>query len=273
VIGLSPFDLLLFVIIGCGIGFLAGLFGLGGGFILIPVLIFSYERLGVSYTVLTHLAVGTSLFVIIFTSLASTYQQRKQKNIDWHAVLPLGFSSALTALATSKLAALLSGRSLKIAFAIIALIAAIRMLTESEIQEEKKLKLLYHSNSFGFIGVGLVAGVVSALAGVGGGIFTIPMMYYFLNMPLKLAIGTSSATIIITSIFSTAGYILNGMGHPDLPRWSLGFVDLQRGMALAIGTVLLARVGAYVSFRTHPVLLRRFFAIFISLISIYLLLK
>ncbi len=259
--------------VGYGIGFFGGLFGLGGGFLLIPVLIFSYEHSGLSHSVLTHLAIGTSLFVIIFTSLASTYQQQKQKNIDWRSVFPIGFSSSLSALATTKLAALLSGKSLRLAFAIIAMAAAVKMLTEGEMKEEKRPQGLDHSNALGLIGVGVVAGVVSALAGVGGGIFTIPMMYYFLKMPLKLAIGTSSATIIITSVFSTTGYILNGMGHPDLPTWSLGFVDLQRGILLAIGTVLLARVGAYVSFRTHPVLLRRLFAIFVSIISIHLLLK
>jgi uncharacterized membrane protein YfcA len=99
------------------------------------------------------------------------------------------------------------------------------------------------------------------------------MMYYFLDMPLKLAIGTSSATIVITALFSVVGYILNGMGRADLPEWSLGFVDLQRGVALVVGTLLMARVGAYVSFRTHPFRLKKLFALFIILISIYMLLK
>ena len=61
------------------------------------------------------------------------------------------------------------------------------------------------------------------LAGVGGAVVGIPTMYYFLKMPLKLAIGTSSATVIMTAFFSVAGYILSGMGRADLPEWSLGF--------------------------------------------------
>jgi hypothetical protein len=99
------------------------------------------------------------------------------------------------------------------------------------------------------------------------------MMYYFLNMPLKLAIGTSSATIVITALFSVVGYILNGMGRAGLPEWSFGFVDLQRGAALAIGTILMARVGAYVSFKTHPFRLRKLFALFVILVSIYILVR
>jgi uncharacterized membrane protein YfcA len=99
------------------------------------------------------------------------------------------------------------------------------------------------------------------------------MMYYFLKMPLKLTIGTSSATVIITAFFSVVGYILSGMGHADLPEWSFGFVDLQRGIAIIIGTILLARIGAYVSFKTSPYRLSIMFALFIISLSIYMLLR
>ncbi|MGB9630022.1 MAG: TSUP family transporter [Thermodesulfobacteriota bacterium] len=92
---LSLIEFLIFVAVGSGIGFLGGLFGLGGGFLLIPVLIFSYEHSGLSQAILTHLAIGTSLFVIIFPSLISVYQQEKQNNIDWRAVFPIGFLSSL----------------------------------------------------------------------------------------------------------------------------------------------------------------------------------
>lgn len=266
-------DFLLFVAVGCMVGFLAGLFGVGGGILIVPVLVFSYGRLGVSPSVLTHIAIGTSLFVIVFASLTSTYQQSKQRNIDWRSVFMLGFSSALTAFMAAWLAAILSGWHLRVAFALIGMAAAIRMLTESKDQAQKKLELLSKPSTIGLVGIGVIAGVVSALAGVGGGIITIPMMYYLLNMPLKLAIGTSSATIVITALFSVTGYILNGLGRAGLPEWSFGFIDLQRGIALAIGTLLLARVGAYVSYETHPFHLKRFFAIFVILISIYMVLK
>ncbi len=270
---MTPFDFLLFIAVGCVVGFLAGLFGVGGGILMVPVLIFSYEHSNLSPSVLTHIAIGTSLFVIFFTSLMSAYQHGKQGNIDWRSALVLGVSSALTAFGIAKLAALLSGRHLQIAFAIMVMISAIKMLTESKTVAEKKLEWRSKPSSLGLAGVGLLAGMVASLAGIGGGVVTIPMMYYLLDMPLKLAVGTSSATIIITALFSVFGYIYNGMGRPGLPEWNLGFVDLQRGIALAIGTLFLARVGAYVSFKTHPFLLRKLFALFILSISIYMLLK
>ncbi len=270
---MTPIELLIFIGIGCTVGFLAGFFGVGGGVLMVPVLVFSYERMGVHWSVLTHIAIGTSLFVIIFASLMSAYQHGKQRNVDWRSVLVLGFSSAVTALGTAKLAAWLSGRHLRIFFGLIVMAAAVRMLTESEAQAQKKLEFLSKPGILSLTGVGLAAGIVAGLAGVGGGVVTIPMMYYFLDMPLKLAIGTSSATIVITALFSVVGYILNGIGRAGLPEWSFGFVDLQRGAALAFGTVLMARVGAYVSFKTHPFLLKKFFALFVILVSIYMLIK
>lgn len=266
-------EFLLFVVVGCGVGFIAGLFGVGGGFIMVPILIFSYEHSSFSPTVLTHMAIGTSLFVVLFASTASAYQHGKQKNIDWRAVLLIGFSSAATAFLTAKLAAGLSGRHLRIAFAIIVGLAALRMLTESKAEAQKKLDLTSRPSPLGLVIIGMVAGVVSALAGIGGGLFTIPIMYYFLKMPLKLAIGTSSAAIFITALFSVIGYVVGGMGRSGLPSWSLGFVDLQRGIAIAIGSTLLAKAGAYVSFKTHPFRLKKFFALFVIFIAIYILTK
>ena len=266
-------ELVVFVAIGCGIGFLAGLFGVGGGFVMVPILIFSYEHSGVSPSVSTHLAIGTSLFVVIFASIASAYQHRRHGNIDWRSVFVIGFSSAFTALATSRLAASLSGKHLQMVFIIILIVSAVRMLTDRKAQAQKKLEFSTKPSTFGLISVGLTVGMVSALSGIGGGVFSVPIMYYLLRMPLKLAFGTSSATIVITALFSVTGYILNGIGRAGLPEGSLGFVDLQHGVALAVGSLLLARVGAYVSFRTHPYYLKKIFALFVILISIYLLMK
>src|SRR5512147_2178609 len=96
---------LLFIVIGCGVGFLAGFFGIGGGLLIVPLLIFSYSYSGIPLSVQTHLAMGTSLFVIIFTSLMSAHQHSKQHNVYWRAVSSIGLSSGLTAFFTAELAA------------------------------------------------------------------------------------------------------------------------------------------------------------------------
>jgi uncharacterized membrane protein YfcA len=266
-------DFIILIGAGCVIGFLAGMFGIGGGLLIVPLLVFSYSYSGVSPSIQTHLAFGTSLFIVIFTSLMSSFQHYKQRTIYWPAVYAIGLSSALTAFGASRWVAGLSGKHLRVVFAIVVITAGIRMLTESEAESQKKLELLSKPSTPSLIGIGLASGIVSALAGVGGGVITIPMMYYFLKIPLKLTIGTSSATVIITALASVVGYILSGMGHGGLPEWSLGFVDLQRGIAILIGTLPLARVGAYVSFKIHPYRLRIMFALFIISLSVYMLLK
>ena len=266
-------DFSLFVLVGCVVGFFAGFFGVGGGILMVPVLVFSYERAGVSSSVLTHIAFGTSLFVMVFASVMSAYQHNKQGSIDWRLVVLIGCSSAFTAFATARLVAGVSGGFLRVVFALVVIAVGTRLLTERETQAQKRVELLSKPSTAGIVGTGAIAGVVSALAGVGGGLITIPTMYYVLKMPLKLAIGTSSAAIVITALFSVAGYIVHGMGHAGLPLWSFGFVDLRRGAALALGTLLMARAGAYVSFRTQPRRLRKCFALFIIIVSIYMLLR
>jgi len=119
---MTPIGFLIFIGVGCAIGFLAGFFGVGGGILMVPLLVFSYEQSGVPPPVLTHIAIGTSLFVIIFASFTSAYQHGKQGNIDWRSVFMLGFSSALTAFVTTKLAAWLSGRHLQIVFGLIIMV-------------------------------------------------------------------------------------------------------------------------------------------------------
>lgn len=266
-------DLLVFVVLGSGVGFLAGLFGVGGGFIITPILILSYELSGLSPAVLTHVAIGTSLFVVVFASATSAYQHGKHGNVDWRSVRVLGLSSAMMALGMTWFAAALSGRYLRMIFAIVLMAAAIRMLMERAEQARERLEVSSQPSPLALAGLGLSTGAVSALAGIGGGVFLMPMMYHLLRMPLRLVIGTCSATIVITASVSLAGYIVNGIGRPGLPEWSLGFVDLQRGVSLALGTVLAVRAGARVSLRTHPYRLRKLFALFILLLSIYFLVR
>lgn len=266
-------EFLLFIGVGCIVGFLAGLFGIGGGILIIPFLIFSYGKMDISPSVLTHITIGTSLFVIVFASFTSAYQHSKQKNVDRRAFLFIGFSSALSAFITARIASGLSGKTLQIFFSVIVILIGLQMIRGGKIQERKELESLSKPSLLGLIGVGIIAGLISAIAGLGGGVVTIPMMYYLLHFPLKLAIGTSSATIVITALFSVSGYIVNGIGHADLPDWTLGFVDLPHGVALAIGTMLMARMGAYLSFKTHPFRLRKLFAFYNIIIGIYLIIR
>jgi len=257
-------QLLILFVAGCAAGFLAGFFGVGGGIILVPILLYFYQSTGVSSLVATHLAFGTSLLIIIFASFSSAYEYQKNGHVVWRAVFIIGLASVLGALGGATIASAISGKALQRIFGVVVLIAALRLLSE---QRKPKGELKPKLGVPGLALTGLVVGLLSSLAGVGGGIFSIPIMYSMLHFPLKRALGTSSATIVITAVAGTTGYMLRGMGNSLLPNFTLGYVDWLHALPVIIGTVMLARVGASVANKTDTVLLRKIFAMFLFVMA------
>ena len=245
-------------------GFLAGLFGIGGGVILVPILLFYFHTIGVSSLVATHLTFGTSLLIIVFASSTSAYQYSKNGHVIWKAVLFLGIASVVGAYIGTTIAAQLQGKTLQRIFAAVVAVSAARMLVEARKGADEPQPNL-SLPGLGFIGV--VVGLISALAGVGGGIFLIPMIYYLLKFPLKKALGTSSATIVITATAAALGYVIKGWGDSLLPEQTLGYVDYIHSIPIIIGTLLTARLGATVAHKTNVDVLRRIFAVFLLVVA------
>lgn len=255
---------LVLLLLGAASGFLAGFFGVGGGIILVPMLLAFYASERVTSLVATHLAFGTSLFVIVFASFSSAYQYYRNGQILWRAVLVIGPTSVAGAALGSTLAGELTGKTLQQIFAAVVVVAALRLFAETRKpkgSDGPKLDIA------GLAGTGLVVGLVSSLAGVGGGVFSIPIMYTLLHFPLKRALGTSSATIVITALAGVTGYMIQGWGNPLLPRGTAGFVDILHAAPIVAGTVPLAMVGARLSEKTHPATLRRVFAAFLLIVA------
>jgi uncharacterized membrane protein YfcA len=257
--------LLLLLLAGCLAGFLAGFFGIGGGIILVPILLFYFQSIGVSSLVATHLTFGTSLLVVIFASLSSAYQYSKNHHVLWKAVLFMGVASIVGAFLGASIAAGLQGKSLQRIFAAVVTIAALRLLSESKKSKDGSGP---NMSPAGLSAIGLVVGVVSSLAGVGGGVFSIPMMYYFMKFPLKKALGTSSATIVITALAGSIGYVVKGLGNPLLPPSTLGYVDCLHALPVMVGTLPLAGLGASAAHKTRVDLLRKIYAVFLLVIAL-----
>ncbi len=261
--------IVILVVAGAVTGFLAGFFGVGGGIILVPILLYFFTAvLDISSLVSTHLTFGTSLLVVVFASLTSAIQHSKNGHVEWKAVTFIGVASVLGAFAGSVFAASLSGKTLQQIFATVVAIAAIRLLIESSTSAKERPMNL---SPFGLMGIGLVVGLVSSLAGVGGGVFSIPMMYYFMDFPLKKALGTSSATIVITALAAMIGYVVNGWGDSLLipySQFTLGYVDYFHAIPIIIGTIPLAKLGATVAHKTHVDRLRILYAIFLLAIAV-----
>ena len=260
--------LLVLLFSGCVTGFLAGLFGVGGGVVLVPILLLVFTAtLNVSSLVATHLTFGTSLFVVAFASLSSAYEYYKNGYVVSKAVLAIGIASIIAAFAGATLAASLQGNVLQGIFAIVVAGAAFRLLVEPELSRPEANMTLATGP---MVLIGVVAGLVSSLAGVGGGVFSIPMMYYLLRFPVKKALGSSSAAIVLTSLVATVGYVVNGLGNPDLERYPfvLGFVDYLHAIPVIVGTIPLAKLGARVAHRMKSDRLRKLFAVFLFVVAV-----
>jgi uncharacterized membrane protein YfcA len=262
-------SLFLLLLAGAAAGFLAGFFGVGGGIILVPILLYFFQSIHISSLVSTHLAFGTSLLIVLFASLSSAFQYSRNGHVVWKAVMAIGLASVVGGLLGANIAGDLQGKVLRQIFAAVVLLSALRLFAETrkpKIEEMPPLRIPP------LVGTGFLVGMVSSLAGVGGGVLSIPIMHSILKFPLKKALGTSSATIVITALAAGAGYVFKGWGNSLLPEGTLGYVDWLHALPLIAGSIPLAAVGAHVANKTKVTVLKRIFALFLLVIAFRMLL-
>lgn len=259
--------------IGIATGILSGLFGVGGGIVIVPSLlaVYAFNHFDSPYTV--HIAIATSLFTIIFTSISSAHKHFGHGNVEWKAALYIGLSSVVTVFLFSKIAILLPGEILKKTFSIVLVIVAIKMLLDKKGKhdddpEDNKPEVL---NKWIYLGIGAISGAIAAFSGLGGGVFVIPLMHYLLRVPFKKAIGTSSAAILITAVAGVTSYFLNTpQGAVNIP-YSFGMVDTLSALPVIAASIPFARVGVYINRKTHHYVLSKLFAVFIIIVSLKLI--
>lgn len=263
--------LLFLFLAGCGAGFVAGFFGVGGGIILVPILLYFYSSMiDVSSLVATHLALGTSLFIVILTSLSSASRHYGNGHVVMRAALPVGLISILSAFAGAQAAVLLSGRTLEQLFSVVLAVAAVRLLGNHRTHADKE-EILLHPPAV--ILTGLVTGGVSSLTGVGGGVVSIPLMHGLMRFPMKKAIGTSSAIIVFTAASAAAGYLISGLSDPGLERYSsftAGYIDYIHSLPLIVGTIPSAVLGASLAHKVRTSILTKLFAVLMLVVAVRL---
>lgn len=269
-------SILILFLSGLIAGFLAGFFGIGGGVILVLILIHFYQDIGMDADLIPKVAVATSLFTIIFTTISSTVKHFENRNIEWRLTFIIGLASIFSALIGSKIGSIVPGSFIKRFFSIVLLASAMRMLLQGNLEDGMKIKASppLEINPMLALFWGFVVGLVSSLAGVGGGILLVPVMHHLMKVPIKRAIGTSSSIIIFTSLFATIGYIINGLNNPGLSSFGmLGFVDYKAGIPILIGSILTGRAGADISFKTKTHFLRKAFALLLVFMAIRIFFK
>lgn len=261
------FYIVILVLTGMLVGFTTGLLGLGGGFIMVPILFFLLENLGVDSTLAIRMAFGTSLAAILPTALSSSYGHYRKHEVILKAAMIMGIFGFGGALIGGYISAHTPGDILKIIFALILLLVALRMLIFKEPTDKKEKR----DNLMLFIVWGFIAGLTSGLVGIGGGVILIPVMVLLFGFNMVEAAGTSSAFIVLTSLGGILSYISSGLNTSGLPPYSLGYINLLQLVMIIGCSIPMAQFGTWAAHRLPEKQLRYIFVILLIFISFKML--
>lgn len=264
---LSPDWIFAYLALGAVTGFLAGLFGVGGGLVLVPVLLFLFDAQHFPAEYGMHIALGTSMATIVFTSLASLRKHRQHAAVNWRVVRGITPGILLgTALGTLSAAAI-SPRGLGVFFALFVYFVAVQILLDARPHPSRQLP-----GAAGITLFGTFTGWISSLVSIGGGTVVVPFLVWC-NVPLRHAIGTSAAIGFPIAVGGTAGYIATGLGLHTLPAPNLGFVYLPALLWVSLATVIAAPLGAMATHHMKVGVLRKLFAVLLLALATKLVLK
>jgi len=247
--------ILLYLGLGVVAGVLAGLLGIGGGLVIVPMLVFALAWQGVDAEHLMHLALGTSLATIIFTAVSSFMAHHRRGAVRWEVVRRIVPGILVGTLGGTFVAAALSTNFLKGFFVLFLYFVAYQMLTGRKPNPSRELP-----GPAGMFGAGGTIGIFSSLVGIGGGTLSVPFMVWC-NIGLHQAIGTSAAIGFPIAVAGTIGYVVNGLGAPDLPAYSLGFIYLPALLAIAAASVFTAPLGVRLAHSLPVDRLKKIFAL------------
>jgi len=257
--------LLGYLLLGAIAGLIAGIFGLGGGIIIVPALIFTFTYLNFPPEVLTHLAVGTSLSTILFTSLSAIYVHHRKLRIDWSLAAQLSLGMLFGGLMGAYFAEFMSGVLLQRIFAFYSLSVALQMWfswsPKAALTLPKKL---------GCTMLGGVVGVFSGMFGIAGGSLIVPILTLY-RIKITQAIAISAVTGFPIALSGTIGYMIMGWNNPSLPENSIGYLYWPAMLGIILSSTLFAKFGAMLAHNLHPVKVRKMFSIVLLLVAIALL--
>jgi uncharacterized protein len=255
-----------YVAIGAAVGFFAGMLGIGGGAIMVPLLVMLFEAQGLPKTHILHLAVGTGMATILFTSLASVRAHAARGAIRWDIARNITPGILLGGLVGSWIASFIPTAAFAAIFTAVIYIAATNMLLDRKPKASRQPP--------GFAGMfvfGFVVSAVSAFTAIGGAFMTVPFMLWC-NVPLLQAIGTAAMIGFPIALSGTIGFIATGLRESGLPPYSVGFVYLPALGGIVVSSMLMAPVGAAAAHRLPTLWLKRIFAVLFYVMATRMLL-
>jgi len=242
-------------------GILAGLLGVGGGLVIVPILAFCFSRQGMDHAHIMHLALGTSLASIIFTSVSSFMAHHRRGAVRWDIVRLVSPGIILGTLMGAYFASLMSTNILKGIFALFLIYVALQFLLDKKPAASRTLP-----GGAGMLGAGNVIGIVSSLLGIGGGTLSVPFMMWC-NITVHKAIGTAAAIGFPIALGGALGYLLAGIHAGDLPPYAVGYIYLPALLGIVASSMLVAPLGARLAHLLPVSGLKRIFAILLLIMG------
>ena len=246
---------------GAAAGLAAGMFGIGGGAVIVPVLYFLFDGMGYGETAM-HVAVATSLATIVLTSARSVMAHNSHDAVDWDIIRTWAPWIVLGALIGMNLSGFLSKQGLLGIFGTMAFVLSAQLFFG------RPTWRLAEAMPGGLVrsGLGMAIGALSALMGIGGGTFGVSLMTLY-GRPIHRAVATAAGWGVLIGLPSALVAIFIGWGHEGLPPFSLGYVNLAAFALISVCTVTMAPVGAKLAHRMDAVLLKRLFAVLLALVA------
>jgi uncharacterized membrane protein YfcA len=254
-----------YLAIGVTVGFLAGLLGIGGGMVMVPMLVFVFTAKGFPAEHMMHLSLATSMATIVFTSLSSVRAHHRHAAVDWTVLRAMAPGIVAGALAASLLAGFIPTRPLAIFFTGFMFYAAAQMFFEVRPRPSRQLP-----GAAGLFGAGALIGGFSSVLAAGGAFLSIPFLARC-NVPLKRAIGTAAANGFPIAVAGTAGYVLNGLRVAGLPEGCLGYVYVPALLIIVAASMPAAPLGAQLAHRLPVRRLRIAFALMLLALALRML--
>ena len=244
------------------VGFMAGLFGIGGGLIMVPVLFYVFSFVGIERTIVMHLAVGTSFSIIIPNSIISTITHMKFKAVDFSIVKTFGAFVVIGVVLGTIFAVSLKTSNLILFFSIMTMFFAIYFLMEKEKINTgpKEINLIYR------VICGFLSGFLSAPMGIGGGVFNTPIFKMF-GYPINIAIGSSAAIGFLIAVIGAIGFAVSGSYFNINVPLSLGFVNVPAFLIFVPITTFMAKIGAETVHKVDKRLIGKLFGIYLFIVA------
>jgi len=256
-----------YLLLGAFAGTVAGLLGVGGGLIIVPVLVFIFTGHEFPVEKIVHIAVGTSLASIVMTSISSTWAHHKHAAVLWPVFWRLAPGIVLGTFVGAVIADLMNANSLRTFFGVFELLVAAQMALNIKPAPHRQLPGLLGTTS-----AGSGIGVISAIVGIGGGTLTVPFLVWC-NTNMHKAVATSAACGLPIALAGAVAYTLTGLNEVNLPAGAVGYIYWPAFVGIVLTSILFAPLGARLAHRLPVTVLKKVFAVLLAVLGVRMLMQ